>query len=362
MPESPASLQPERKRTIFRLPPGFVFSVLAVVLALAIGALLIAAWGVSPIAAYGALIDGAFGNRNGAAETFIRAAPLALAGMGVALAFRAGVFNVGAEGQLYIGGIATAWAGLTLAGASPFVGLSLMFAAAFAAGAAWSGLAGVLKLWFNANELITTIMLSYVAIFLVAYFLHGPLQEPGSPLGQTAALAREEVLPVILLKTRLHGGILIVVILAALTHLFLWRTTWGYRMRVVGLNTRAALNAGIDVPRVTLSAFLLSGGLAGLAGFTEVAGVQHRMIEGLSPGYGYTAIIVALLGQTTPLGVIVAAVPIAALQVGATTMETVAHVPATIATIIQALVVLFLVGHGALDLIGRRFSRASQAG
>jgi ABC-type uncharacterized transport system permease subunit len=361
MSESPASPQAERARTGMRPLRSLVFSLVAVLLAFAMGAVLIAAWGVSPITAYGALIDGAFGNRNGVAETLIRAVPLALAGIGIALAFRTGVFNVGAEGQLYFGGIAAAWTGLNLSGAAPFVALSLMFAAAFAAGAAWSGMAGVLKLRFNANELITTIMLSYVAIFLVAYFLHGPLQDPDSPLGQTASLARGEVLPVILSKTRLHSGVFVAVILAVLAHLLLWRTTWGYRMRVVGLNSRAALNAGIDASRVTLSAFLLSGGLAGLAGFTEVAGMQHRMIEGLSPGYGYTAIIVGLLGQTTPLGVLAAALPIAALQVGATTMETVAHVPATITTIIQALAVLFLIGHGALDLARRRFSRASRA-
>jgi ABC-type uncharacterized transport system permease subunit len=350
------------RSVLMRPPRTLVLSVVSVLLAFAIGAILIAGWGVNPITAYGALIEGALGNRNSLAETLVRAVPLALAGLGVALSFRGGVFNVGAEGQLYVGGIAAASAGVQLQTAPSIVALPSMFVAAFVAGALWSGLAGVLKLRFKADELITTIMLSYIAIFLVGYLLHGPLQDPDSPLGQTARLAPNEFLPIILPKTRLHAGLAIAVVLAVLAHLLLWRTTWGYRLRVVGLNARAGLNAGIDVRRSVMSVFLLSGGLAGLAGSAEVAGVQHRMIEGLSPGYGYTAIIVALLGQTTPYGVIAAALLFAILQVGATTMESVAHVPGTIATIIQGLVVLFLIGHGALDFLRRRWRRVAQTG
>lgn len=336
-----------------------VFSVLAVVLAFAVGAILIAGQGRSPIAAYGALLDGAFGNRNSLAETLVRTVPLALAGIGISIAFRAGVFNVGAEGQLFVGGMVAAWIGVAFPDLPGAILLPSMIVAAFAAGALWSAVAGWLKLRFRANELITTIMLNYIAIFLVAYLLHGPLQDPDSPLGQTALLPHDAWLPALLAKTRLHAGLVLVIAAVLVSHMFLWRTVWGFRLRVVGFNPWAALNAGIESPRVVMIAFLLSGGLAGLAGFAEVAGVQHRMIEGLSPGYGYTAIIVALLGQTTPFGVLLASILFAALQVGASTMESAAHVPGTLTTIIQGLVVLFLIAHRAPHLVLRRLRRAS---
>ena len=339
------------------LPKSLAPSVIAVAAAFVVGALLIAAWGANPFEAYAALLDGAFGNRNSVAETLTRTTPLALAGVGICLAFRAGAFNVGAEGQLYMGGIAAAWVGLELGAQPGAITVPAMALAAFAAGAVWSGVAGVLKLRFEANELITTIMLSYIAIFLVAYWLHGPLQDPDSPLGQTARLSHEASLPVILPRTRLNLGLVIALGSAILAHLFLWRTVWGYRTRVVGFNSRAAANAGIDASSVVLATFLLSGGLAGLAGFAEVAGVQHRMIENLSPGYGYTAIMVALLGQTNPLGALAAAFLFAALEVGATTMEAAAHVPSTIATFIQGLVVLFLIARDGLPALRRRLRR-----
>lgn len=352
-----AAAAPLPRPLAFLLPQrGLVSSVVAVLLALVVGAGLIAAWGVNPVTAYATLIDGAFGNRNSIAETLLRSIPLTFAGLGVAIAFRGGAFNVGAEGQLFIGATAATFVGTSLAGPAPLV-LLIMVAIAFIAGAAWSGLAGLLKLGFGASELITTIMLNYIAVYLVSYLLHGPLQDPDSYLPQTVPLARSISPPILIAKTRLHAGFLLGLMAVLLAHLALWHTTFGFRLRVVGLNPRAALNAGIGATGITLAAFLLSGGLAGLAGLMEVVGVQHRMIENLSPGYGYTAIIVALLGQTNPIGVLAAAVLFAALQVGATTMESGAGVPSTLATILQGLVVLFLIGHGAVDFLRRRLPR-----
>ncbi len=325
----------------------------AVTAALAIGAVLITLWGVSPLRAYGALAAGAFGSQNGIAETLLRSIPLTLAGLGICIAFRANCFNIGAEGQLYVGGTAAAWVGIAVTGLPGPLLDALMLAAAVAAGAAWSAVAGGLKLRYGASELITTIMLSYVAIDLVSYLLHGPMQDPASYLAQSAALPRAAALPVLLPRTRLHAGLLIALAATLATHLALWHTVWGFRLRVVGHNGRAATNAGMGVGRSTLGAFLVSGGLAGLAGFTEVVGVQHKMIEGLSPGYGYTAIVVALLGGISPFGVLAAAIVFAALQVGATTMESAAGVPGTLCTVIQGLVVLFLIGRGAGSLVRR---------
>lgn len=333
---------------------GIASSVGAVVLALCLGAVLIAAWGVNPLAAYAALLSGAFGNLNSIAETLLRAIPLTCTGLAVALAFRAGTFNVGAEGQLFFGGAAAAAVGLNLATLPSPLLIVAMMSAAILAGAAWSLLAGVLKLRFGANELITTIMLNYVAIQFVSFLLHGPLQEASGYLPQTERLQRSADLPQLIARTRLHAGFLIALVAVFAAHFALWHTTWGYKIRVVGLNARAALNSGLRVTALTVSAFAVSGALAGLAGYMEVVGVQHRMIENLSPGFGYTGIIVALLGRTSPLGVLAAAILFAALQVGATTMETAEGVPSTLATIIQGLVVLFVIGRGTLDLILRR--------
>lgn len=333
---------------------GLASSIGAVVLALACGAVLIAAWGVNPLAAYGALFSGAFGNLNSISETLLRAIPLTCTGLAVAIAFRAGTFNIGAEGQLLFGGTAAAAIGLAMPHLPPLVLIPTMMAAAIIAGALWSLLPGVLKLRFGANELITTIMLNYVAIHFISFLLYGPMQETAGYLAQTDRLDRAVALPQLIERTRLHAGFIVVLVVVVLTHFALWHTAWGYKIRVVGLNARVALNSGMNVTLLTVSAFMVSGALAGLAGYMEVVGVQRRMIESLSPGFGYTGIIVALLGGTSPLGVLAAAILFAALQVGATTMETAQGVPSTLAIIIQGLVVLFVIGRGAIDLVLRR--------
>lgn len=330
------------------LPRSILSGLACVVAAFAIGAVLIALIGRDPVNAYWSLFQASLGSTNGVAETAIRTVPLALCGIGIALAFRAGVFNVGAEGQLFLGGTAAAVIGLQLTGQPQWLVLPAMGLAAAVTGALWSGIAGVLKLKLRADELITTIMLNYVAIYFVGYLLHGPLQEPGSPLARTARLAAEARLPTILDGTRLHAGLLIVIVIAIVAQVFLWRSVAGFRLRAVGHNPRAAENTGMNVKAALWTGFLVCGALAGLAGFSEVAGVQRRMIENLSPGFGYTAIIVALLGQTNPLGVLAAAVLFAALQIGSTTMESAAGVPSALTTVIQALVVLLLLAQNAL--------------
>ncbi|WP_158817837.1 ABC transporter permease [Methylocapsa sp. S129] len=333
------------------LSPALAGGALAVLAAFLVGAALIAAAGVNPLTAYAALFESALGSRNGIAETLLRTVPLALCGLGVALAFRSGVFNVGAEGQLFLGGTAAAAVGVAGAGWPSVLLLPAMAMAAMLAGALWSGVAAVLKLRFRADELITTIMLNYVAIHFVSYLLHGPLKDPNAALAQTTRLTNEARLPVLLAGTRLHAGILMAIVAAALAHLFLWKRTNGFRLRVVGLNPRAAENAGMNVRAMIVFGFLICGALSGLAGFAEVSGVQRRMIENLSPGFGYTAIMVALLGATSPLGVLAAAFLFAALQIGATTMESAAGVPSTLTTIIQGLVVLFLIGRSAAPML-----------
>ena len=333
-------------------------SVASFALALILGALIISLMGVSPVRAYAALVNGAAGNLNSVAETLLRAVPLGLAGVGVSIAFRAGAFNVGAEGQLYVGAMASAWTGLAFPFLPPAALLALMGLAAVLAGGIWAGIAGVLKAWVNASEMIVTIMLNYVAIFLINYLVHGPLQDPASPLGQTARLPRAAYLPILVGGTRLHVGLILTAVLAVLFFFLLQRTSWGFHIRVLGRSPVVAHASGIPVNRVTVSVLVASGALAGLAGFCEAAGVQHRMIENISPGYGYTAIVVALLGQTDPIGVFVAAILFAALQIGASTMESAVGVPSSVITVIQYLVVLLLIGRGAMDLVRARLRGA----
>ncbi len=338
----------------YLLPRSALAGLACVLLAFVLGAILIAAIGRDPVLAYASLFKASLGSANGLSETAIRTVPLALCGIGIALAFRAGVFNVGAEGQLYIGGIAAALVGLQLAGQSQWLVLPAMGVAAALSGAGWSAMAGILKLRFRADELITTIMLNYVAIHLVGYMLHGPLQEAGSPLARTARLGVEARLPMLLDGTRLHAGLILAIVAAIVAQVFLWRMVAGFRLRATGQNLRAAQNAGINARAMLWTGFLVCGALAGLAGFSEVAGVQRRMIENLSPGFGYTAIIVALLGQTNPIGVLAAALLFAALQIGSTTMESAAGVPSALTTVIQALVVLLLIAQNALPRLLRR--------
>ena len=337
------------RRTL--LHPDLLESLAAILVALLVGAVLIEIFGKDALAAYAALLDGAAGNLNSVAETLLKAIPLTLAGIGVSVAFRASVFNVGAEGQLYIGAMTAAWVGLLLGDQPWFVVLPAMMVAAMLAGALWAGIAGALKTALGASELINTIMFNYVAIFFVGYLLHGPLQDPTSPLGQTARLAEAARLPRILPGTRLHAGMFIALIVVVIVYVLLWRTVWGFQIRAAGHNPEAAHSAGINTTWVILSSLMLSGALAGLAGFAEVAGVQRRMIENISPGYGYTAIVVALLGRTNPPAVFIAAVLFAGLQVGASTMESAVGVPSAIATIIQYLIVLLIMGRGTFSLL-----------
>ena len=290
--------------------------------------------------------SGSFGSGYAfASATLVRAIPLILAGLAVALAFRGGVLNIGAEGQLLVGAAAASAVTLQLAESLGFMVLPLAIVAGAAGGAVTAGVAGVLRSRFGVLEIISTIMLNFVALHFVGYLVRGPLQEPTGLYPQSATFPVDARLPVLIPGTRLHLGLIIAVVAAAGLWAALRFTEAGFRVRAVGANVIAARVAGsIDVGATVFTAFLVSGALAGIAGALEVTGVTFALYESLSPGYGYTAIAVALLARLHPLGILVTGTLLGALQVGGAAMQRDAGVPSVLVTIVEAVLILGMVG------------------
>ena len=317
------------------------------VVAILILALLLAATGYDANAALSALWRGSLGSTAAlCSSTLVRATPLILTGLAVALAFRAGILNIGAEGQFLAGATAATWLGLDLAPAHPAViALPLVLTFGALAGSVWAGIAAWLRRRFGVLEVISTIMLNFLAAYGVAYLVRGPLQEPTHIYPQTATLADALHLPWLIPGTRLHAGFALAVVAAIAAAWVLRFTAPGYRLRASGANPFAAASAGlIDVQSTTTYAFLASGALAGLAGAVEVTGVTYALYENISPGYGYTAIAVALLAGLEPLAVIVAGILFGALDAGAGAMQRDAGVPSVMVTVVEAvLILIFLI-------------------
>jgi general nucleoside transport system permease protein len=292
-----------------------------------------------------ALVNGAFGSWYAfGSGTLVRATPLFLTGLAVAIAFRAGVFNIGAEGQFLVGAAAGTAVALAAPSLPGFVMIPAVLVVGSVAGALWAGIAAQLRVRFRVLEVISTIMLNFVAANLVSYLVHGPLQEPTHIYPQTATIATSAQLPKLGSGTRLHLGFLIGVLACAAGWWIIRATAAGFRLRAAGANPDAARSAGmIDVDAVTTRAFLISGALAGLAGSIEVCGVTYALYENISPGYGYTAIAVALLARLNAAGVIVTGIFFGALESGAAAMQRDAGVPSVAVAIAEASIILTLV-------------------
>lgn len=322
----------------------FFIPVLAVLAAFAIGAILIAISGVAPLQAYQAMLHSAFGNRNNWGETLVKMVPLLLAGLGTAVSLRARIFNIGAEGQIYIGALGAGFVGLFLGDLPAVLGIPLLLIAGFVAGGLWGGLAGFLKQRYQANEIIVTLMLNYVAIQIVSFLVSGPWRDPRGTEAFTARFSAGTLLPVVLPGTRLHLGIVVAILAVVAVWWMVHHTVLGYQITVAGANELAARYGGIQTGRLILITMLISGGLAGLAGAGEVAGLHHRVLANFSPGYGYTAIAIAMLGRQEPLGVALAAFLFAALVIGINGMQDLTGVPVALVFIIEGLVLLFVLG------------------
>lgn len=358
--------------------------VLATVAALLIGAVMLVLMGADPVRAYQALYEGAFGTKNAFADTLIKATPLLLVGIGICISFRGGVVNIGGEGQMIVGGLAATALALSMPDASALLLIPACLVASFVAGAIWGGIAGVLKAYFNVNEILSTVMLNQIATYWMIYLMSHTLIDPdqisaASRIPETDRLPRQSDLPRIgpwldsvydalglsgpdatrWAPTLLHIGIIIGLVLAVLVWIFLWRTTIGYRIRAVGKNPRAARYAGIQVKRTMVLSLLLSGGFAGLAGGIQVLGVRHRMsAEGGAIAFtgnaGFNGIVAALFGKLHPLGTIPASILFGALLVGGNKLQRTVQVPSALITVLISLVIIFVVSS---DLWSRHRAR-----
>jgi general nucleoside transport system permease protein len=326
-----------------------VFATLA---ALLIGAVMLLFLRVNPIEAYAALWDGAFGSANAFAETLVKATPLLLVALGICISFRGNVINIGGEGQMIVGAVLATWVGLTFTDLPGWLIIPAAMLAGFLGGAVWGGIPGFLKAYFSVNEILSTVMMNAIAVQLMNYLLRGPMIDPSqaqlaSKIPQTARLI-EAFRLARFVPTRLHLGVLIAVILAILVYILLWRTTLGYRIRAVGHNPNAAKYAGINVKRYIVLSLLLSGAFSGLAGATQVYGVNYRMItDGSASGFtgsaGFNGIVAALFGQLHPIWSIPASILFGALLVGANKMQRMVQVPSALVIALNGLVVVFVV-------------------
>jgi ABC-type uncharacterized transport system permease subunit len=340
---------------------------LATLAALGIGAVMLMVFDANPVVAYGALLEGAFGSTNALADTLVKATPLLLVALGICIAFRGGVINIGGEGQLVVGAVASTLVGLSFPDMSGYTLIPLALLVGFLAGGGWGAIPGLLKAYFNVNEILSTIMMNAIAVqgmnFLLRDAMIDPVQlEAASRIPQTARLSAAFDLPR-LIPTRLHLGTGLAIIAAFLVFIFLWRTVVGYRIRAVGLNPNASRYAGINVPKHIVLSMLLSGAFCGLAGAIQVYGLHHRMFtDGSATGFtgsaGFNGIVVALFGQLHPLGAIPASFLFGALIVGANKLQRVMQVPSSFIIALNGLVVVFVV---SADYWRRRLVRRREA-
>ena len=352
----------------------------AVMGALVIGAIILVLLEANPLEAYRVMITGAFANKNGLADTLVKATPLLLVGLGIVIAYRAKVVNIGAEGQLIVGALLSTYLAIELGDVLPgFVVIMICLVAGSLAGAFWAGIPGLLKARLNVNEILSTIMMNSIAIQVGFFLLRGPMIDPaevaaGTNIPHSARTPKVTDLPrftdiakwlgftesakdleltglgkelygLLVEPTRMHIGFIFAIVMAVLVYILLWRTTIGYRIRMVGLNPHAARYAGINVPRYMILSMALSGALAGLAGAVEIVGLHHRMFEPLavSAGYGFSGIVVALFAKLHPLGAIPSSILFGGLLVGGDKMQRAIQVPQVFITALMGMIILFVV-------------------
>mgnify|MGYP001044195674 CR=1 FL=1 len=339
-----------------------LITLLSVVAALVIGGVLMMPFGANPFLAYWQLFEAGFATWRGFGFTLVKAAPLIMVGLATICAWRTGFAYLGFEGCLLIGAAAATWTamqalpGAVLEGVPFFMFLPMVIAVSMLSGAIWSGIVGYFKSRFGGNEVITSLMMNYVAIFLVQYLVSGPLRAKGD-LPVSPRLPENTWLPYLFDGSRAHLGIVMALVATLLVWVLLLKSRVGYELIVTGLNPKAARYGGINVGTRQLLASFLAGGLAAMAGTVDILGVHHRLVDGLAEGTGFVGIVVALLGKLNPIGCVIAAILYAGLTVGADAMQRQAGLPASVIFIVQSLIILFVL---ASDIL--RYYRISRVG
>ena len=347
------SLRPTRWST-----PGVAVAAVAITFALTAVPILLA--GANPFAAYYEFLVSPLTSDFTRLEVLVGATPILFTGCAVAIAFKAGYWNIGAEGQLLLGAIAAAGIGQVVGDLPPIAALTLMIAGGALAGAAWALLPALLRVRFDIDEVVTTLLLNPVALLLVTGMLNGPWRDPVSGFPESPRIAAVAELPHLIERSRLHLGFLIALVVIGIAWYVLARTPAGLRLRATGLSPHGSRFAGVNVTRVLLGAALVSGAVAGIGGVSEVAGIQFRLTGGLSPGFGYTGIVVAMLGGLWMPGVILAAVFLGDLAVGASSAGRALGIPSQLGAVVQG--TLLLVTVGLLAMRRSRLARPDQPG
>ena len=337
-----------------------VTPVLILVSAFVTNAIIMWLCGYHPLEAYQAAVSGAFGNSRKFGETLVKSTPFLMAGLSVAMAFRCGIWNIGAEGQFLMGALAATWFGTKLAPLfpeTPWMAVPICLVLSMLAGGIWGLIPAVLKVTRGVNEVISTIMLNYVAIHLVGMMIDGgPLQEAAQRGPQSDRIAEWVFLPRLIPPHRVHLGIVIAVVLAIILTFILFRTAFGYQLRAVGEGSAAAEAAGISIMHNTLRVFFISGALAGLGGAIELTALTRRLYLNFSPGYGYTAIAVALLAKLNPLVTVAAALLFGALSTGSYSMQRTVGISDKVTFVMQATILLFVIGYSSVQIFRKRSS------
>lgn len=338
---------------------GPLIPVAAILVTFVLTATLIFLVNANPLEAYYYFLVEPLSSKVSAIEVLVKATPLLLTGAAVTFAFVGGYWNIGAEGQLYAGATAATAIGLQMHDVPAWGALPLMIAGGFLAGMLWALIPALMKVKLAIDEVVTTLLLNSVALFIVSALLNGPWRDPVSQWPQSPEIAPSAVLPRIIPRSRLHLGFILAIVIIVILWFVLSRTAFGLRMRAVGLGTEAARFAGIKVERTMLIAALVSGGIAGLAGMSEVAGIHYHLIDAISPGYGYTGIIIATLGSLNAWGVALAALFIGLIDTGSQTVSRALGVPAYLGDVIQAVLLLVTLGMLLLQSYRIRFGEKS---
>jgi len=330
-----------QKRSNLIITGGIAF--FAILLAAVIGGVIIALMGINPGDAYRHFLAGAFGNVYGFGETINKFTPLLCSALAFSIAMKSGFMNIGAEGQFGAGALCAVLVALRMGSVPPGIAIGLTLLVGLVGGAVWASIAGLLRIYFNANELLTTMMLNYVMQFLLALLLHGPLKNPESNMEQTPLIPTTARLPVILDGSRLHLGVFVAIAALVLIWFLQSRTTIGFEMRLSGANEKAALYAGVRQRRALIAVILISGALGGLGGSLELMGNQHKMMEGLTAGFGFDGIGIAVMGQYNPVGMFLTTLLFAALRTGTASMQRGVGVPTPILFIMQGTVIVTVI-------------------